>query len=511
MITKVVHHTNQKLARTPARIEEPDSHHYKDTTNDEINALIGITVFCAIFKSSREALTSLFSTSITGRLIFRAIMSEKHCAILFRALRFDDVDTRLERLKSDKTACISELFNDLITNCRSIYFPGAHLTIDETLVPYRGRVGFLNYNPKKAARYGIKIMGLADSHNVYICNAYIYNGKGSDGATLSAQEKKLLIPTQSLLCVSQFVYGTNRNITCDNWFVSLELAKELLKHGLTLVGTMKKNKPQIPSEFQPKKSREVGSSLYGYTEDYTVLSYVPKPNKAVVLLPSMDHSPFFDEQVQKPEIISFYNATKSGIDTLDMKCSNYSANRKTRRWPLAVFYHMIAMACSNAHILHSMYSGNEKMLRYDFNRAVAMSLICNHLENRLQIPNFQADLRALILDAKKEAEAVREARRQPRSEVAPLRAPRQQSSAGPTATDRLEKRKTCRYCPYVKKRRQVISASNAQSLFVRTISKQYATNAILKILISIYYCDCQTLSAYFLVLFFCFILLFCFK
>lgn len=274
---------------------------------------------------------------------------------------------------------------------------------------------------------------------------------------------------------------------------------------------MKKNKPQIASEFQPKKSREVGSSLYEYTEDYTLLSYVPKPNKAVVLLSSMHHSPFFDEQVQKPEIISFYNTTKSGIDTLDMKCSNYSANRKTRRWPLAVFYHMIAMACSNAHILHSMYSGNEKMLRYDFNRAVAMSLICNHLENRLQIPNFQADLRALILDAKKEAEAVREARRQPRSEVAPLRAPRQQSSAGPTATDRLEKRKTCRYCPYVKKRRQVISASNAQSLFVRTISKQYATNAILKFLISIYYCDCQTLSAYFLVLFFCFILLFCFK
>nr|XP_023015977.1 uncharacterized protein LOC111505409 [Leptinotarsa decemlineata] len=127
-----------------------------------------------------------------------------------------------------------------------------------------------------------------------------------------------------------------------------------------MVGTLKKNKPQIPPEFQPSKGRAVPSSLYGFTQDLTLLSYVPKKNQAVVLLSSMHHSECFDEGVNKPEIIGFYNATKGGVDTLDMKCNNYCANRKTRRWPLAVFYHLLAVAGSNGHTLHAMFKDSKK-------------------------------------------------------------------------------------------------------------------------------------------------------
>jgi len=40
---------------------------------------------------------------------------------------------------------------------------------------------------------------------------------------------------------------------------------------------------------------------------------------------------------KKPEIICFYNQTKGGVDMVDQMSSNYSAARKTNRWPLFSF------------------------------------------------------------------------------------------------------------------------------------------------------------------------------
>ncbi|GAV05030.1 hypothetical protein RvY_15218 [Ramazzottius varieornatus] len=50
---------------------------------------------------------------------------------------------------------------------------------------------------------------------------------------------------------------------------------------------MRKNKPEIPSAFLPSKLREVFSSQFGYTSGFTLVSYVPKNGKAVILLSSM--------------------------------------------------------------------------------------------------------------------------------------------------------------------------------------------------------------------------------
>ena len=61
------------------------------------------------------------------------------------------------------------------------------------------------------------------------------------------------------------------------------------------------------------------------------MSHVTNPSKAVILISSMHHLKEFDEDVQKPEIISYYNRTKGGVDALDEKCSVYCTGRRTRR------------------------------------------------------------------------------------------------------------------------------------------------------------------------------------
>lgn len=166
------------------------------------------------------------------------------------------------------------------------YSMSAHTTIEETLVPFRGRTKFKMYTPSKPSKYGIKIMCLTDAHNAYLYDAYIYTGKGSDGQILTAEERKLKIPSQAVIRLTKSIHGTKRNVTCDNWFSSIELASELYKKQLTMVGTLNRNKPQIPPEFLPRRHRVNGSCLYGFTNALTLLSYVPKKIKQSFYYPA---------------------------------------------------------------------------------------------------------------------------------------------------------------------------------------------------------------------------------
>lgn len=61
--------------------------------------------------------------------------------------------------------------------------------VDETMVPFRGRLIFRQYNPGKAAKYGIKLYKLCAT-NGYTFSPSVYTGKSlSTDKTIGAAEK----------------------------------------------------------------------------------------------------------------------------------------------------------------------------------------------------------------------------------------------------------------------------------------------------------------------------------
>lgn len=108
------------------------------------------------------------------------------------------------------------------------------------LLGFRGRCRFRTYIPSKSRKYGIKPVILCDPKTHYFWNGYICTGKGSDGNAISDKEKKIAKPTQAVFNLVKPLEGTNRNITADNWFTSIELLSELKKKGFTYVETIKK-------------------------------------------------------------------------------------------------------------------------------------------------------------------------------------------------------------------------------------------------------------------------------
>ena len=104
----------------------------------------------------------------------------------------------------------------------------------------------------------------------------------------------------------------------DNFFTSVPLARHLLSKKLSLVETLRNYKSDIPAEFLPNRDRVVNDTLFGHQENLTLVSYVPKKGKSVILLSSMHtDAQISNREDKKPEIILDYNRSKGGVDTLD--------------------------------------------------------------------------------------------------------------------------------------------------------------------------------------------------
>lgn len=146
--------------------------------------------------------------------------------------------------------------------------------------------------------------------------------------------------------------NSNRVITADNFFTSVSLTEKLWNIGLKYVGTVRKNKSEIPNEFQPERSRQVSSSLFAFDNFKTLVSFVPKTSKAVILLSTYHHDDTITQsESKKPLIISYYNSTKGGVDKLDQMVESYTCRRKTNRWTLNVLMNILDISALNAYIL----------------------------------------------------------------------------------------------------------------------------------------------------------------
>ncbi|GBP11115.1 hypothetical protein EVAR_79772_1 [Eumeta japonica] len=93
------------------------------------------------------------------------------------------------------------------------------------------------------------------------------------------------------MTLTEPIHGTNRNLTCDNWFTSISVAKELLEKKVTIVGALRKNKKEIPPPFLEVKDCNNNTAKFAFSNELTLLFYCPpkSEHKKVVVMPSTLH------------------------------------------------------------------------------------------------------------------------------------------------------------------------------------------------------------------------------
>ena len=85
-------------------------------------------------------------------------------------MQFDNLSTREERRLYDKLAAFRDIWEMFNQQLSTQYTPGAYLTVDEQLVPFRGNCPFKQYMKSKPAKYGKKIWWAVDNETWYPLN-----------------------------------------------------------------------------------------------------------------------------------------------------------------------------------------------------------------------------------------------------------------------------------------------------------------------------------------------------
>ncbi|KAK4324273.1 hypothetical protein Pmani_005113 [Petrolisthes manimaculis] len=229
MIEEVREWTNAKIRQEAAkygRVQVTQA----PVTMLELKAFIGIHIFAGSQKDNHMSTREMWQ--VTSSPVYRAVMSVGRFEFLINCLRFDDPDTRVERRATDKFAPIRKIWDIFSDNCRRMYTPSEHLCVDEQLVAFRGRCPFRMYIPLKPAKYGLKIFMLTDNETKYLCAAIPYLGKGTVESVFGENLGHTVIKS-----LARPYFRSNRNITADNWFMSVPMVTDLLTNcGLPMLG-----------------------------------------------------------------------------------------------------------------------------------------------------------------------------------------------------------------------------------------------------------------------------------
>ncbi|XP_028428447.1 piggyBac transposable element-derived protein 4-like [Perca flavescens] len=430
---------------------------WKMTDVTELRGYLGLLPLAGVHRSRNEALESLWHEE-SGRAIFRGTMLLKRFHALSRVLQFDDHETRGAKRASDKLPAIREVWDAWVRELPRLYNPGPDVTVDEQLVPFRGRCSFRQYMPSKPARYGLKSWVACDAGSSYAWNMQVYTGKSVSGEPERNQGARVVMDLTKRL-------RGHRNVTCNNFFTSYELARRLLHdRDLTVVGTMRKNKPELPHALLYTKGRAVFSSSLAFTPTVTLVSYVPKRNRNVVLLSTLHTGDA--STAAKPDIILHYNSTRGGVDNLDKLVGTYSCRRKTARWPLALFHNILDVSAYNAFVLwrelRPEWLCGKLNRRRAFLEQLGRVLVTPLIERRSRLPRTQVSAALVKAVAARSCEprsgaGVRRVRQDQRGDEEEDEEDKNdeqddEEEAAPRAPRVPSKRKRCQLCPKKKDR-----------------------------------------------------------
>ncbi|XP_064867074.1 piggyBac transposable element-derived protein 4-like [Oncorhynchus nerka] len=404
---------------------------WRPMDSTDLRAYVGLLILAGVYRSRGEAAASLWDAE-SGRTVFRATMPLKVFHKYSRLLRFDDRQSRPARLATDRLAAIREVWNLWEERLPALYNPGPDVTVDEQLVPFRGRCPFRQYIPSKPAKYGIKSWVACDAKSSYAWKMQVYTGKAAGGGPEKNQGARVVLDlTQGL--------PAGHNVTCDNFFTSYELGQRLLERNLTMVGTVRKNKAELPPALLESKGRQVLSSRFAFTPTATLVSYQAKRNKNVLLLSTLHAEPdVSDRRDRKPALILDYNCNKGGVDNLDKVVGTYSCRRMTARWPLVIFHNILDVSSYNAFVIWREikpdWMPGKRNKRRVFLEQLGKALVKPLIQRRHRLPRTQA-ASALVKVLQ--------------SATAEARPPAREQAAGPAAAAPpvASKRKRCQLCP----------------------------------------------------------------
>lgn len=113
----------------------------------------------------------------------------------------------------------------LLSELEKCYIPSGSLTVDQQLIPTRGRCTFHQHIPNKPGKYGIKIFSCCNSSNVYPLKGEVYLSSQSQVASTGSSKDRIRNAVK--LSVNPWI-NSERTVTTDDYFIYQEKSSRFL-------------------------------------------------------------------------------------------------------------------------------------------------------------------------------------------------------------------------------------------------------------------------------------------
>ncbi|CAH2002552.1 unnamed protein product [Acanthoscelides obtectus] len=202
----------------------------KPITTDikEIEQFLGIIIWMSLVRQHSTRRHWAAGTRIPQ---IADVMNINRFEELKRFIHFSDNNSATKN--TDK---IKPVLNQIRTACQKIPFE-EHLSCNEQIIPFKGRISLRTYNPKKPHKWGYKM--------------YILSGFTSNFELCSNKADLTLVPGEPNLGAASNIIvrlcrpiprDMNHKVYYDNYFSSLYLLAYLQKLGIQSVATVRSNR-----------------------------------------------------------------------------------------------------------------------------------------------------------------------------------------------------------------------------------------------------------------------------
>ncbi|KAG5865578.1 hypothetical protein JTB14_014080 [Gonioctena quinquepunctata] len=124
------------------------------------------------------------------------------------------------------------------------------MVIDESMIPWRGKLKFRQYIPTESHKYGVKLFELCSpSDYTWKCQIYTERTEEQRPAGLGIGETVVLALTERLL-------DEGRTLYMNNFYTSCPLAEIILTESTHLVGTRRRSRKHLPKDVKTKKLKK---------------------------------------------------------------------------------------------------------------------------------------------------------------------------------------------------------------------------------------------------------------
>jgi hypothetical protein len=192
-------------------------------------------------------------------------------------LRFFHLANNDDILDHDRLGKIQPLIDMLVKTYNDAKIPGENVVIDESMIPFRGRLIFRQYLPNKSSKYGIKLYKLCDSIG-YTYKIIIYSGKDSN---ISLQTD-FPVARNVVMKLMEGYLNEGRTLIIDNFYTSIILAHTLLQNKIHMVGTLRKNVRELPKDVLNAKIKR--GEIKGKANSDSVVACIWKDKRDVRMI-----------------------------------------------------------------------------------------------------------------------------------------------------------------------------------------------------------------------------------